>query len=1456
MHPLASLSSPGTRAVVIGTGDHTTGSRLTNVPAVRGTVTDLAACLTGSCGLPASQVRTVVDPRDPETMDVAIRASAAEADDVFLLYYVGHGVLSPSGELHLATHATIDLTRGRAASQALEFSAINDSISRCRASTTIVILDCCFSGRAHLGEVSEGYLIASATGEATALAPKDAPYTLFSGELIRLLRDGDSDGPPRLTLQRVAGHLHRVLREHGRTPVIRSAGRSGELVMSVNPAYRPPAHPPPAADGWPLPGTENLCPYVGLASYGPVDTRLFFGREEMTGRLVRAAAAQLFSAGPLIVTGASGAGKSSLLNAGLIPALGRGELGVPGSGRWPLVLMTPGAEILTDLSARVSQASGIPVGDVEAAFRDSPARTVQLVRRALPEPISVPSGDDDRRMVWIIDQFEEVFAPSVSQADREAFLRVLLAVSAGDRPPVLVVIAVRADFLDHLASYEDLAPAIRHAQFVGPMTRGQLREAITQPCESVGHALEAALVELLLHDLGMESADDSSQMPDPGSLPLLSHALLGTWNNHTGRMLTVADYQMTGGIRGAIAATAESVHDSLDETGRDELHRLLLRMVSVGDGTRDVRRRLPHARLWRRDVSAATTTLVLDALVKARLVTATAQTVEITHEALISAWPRLREWIEADRAGLLVRQQLIAAADAWTGERQDPDLLYRGTQLAIVRERFAEPSSRETLAPPVLAFLDASVALERRRTRLRRRAVGSLSALTVIALIATGLAARQAAVATAAQADALRQRDIAISRQVTVQAAYLNRTQPGLARQLLAVAYRTAVTDQATGALLTSHSIPGEISFPEDITALAHQTGGPVLGVATGKTVTMYDTSAGKALSTVSGGTNAITGMSFSPDGSTLATHSDSPSVQLWDVAVPARPRRLARLTTGRAKITTLAFSPVGNTLATIGTDKTVRLWDIADPRAPSSSTIVTRLSGGVSTLAFSPDGRLLAIAAWGEKVRLWRLSGLKRPVVLSGVKAGDPNAVAFSPDSRVLAVADSDGTLREWDTSNPARPVALSTFFDNRLVSVADDLVFSSDGRILIAAGFDLTLWDVSDHAHPTMSVIETGYTAGIHGLAFSSDGRTLATSALNRTVRLWNMADPKDSTVSATATGHTAAVDALAFSPGGHVLATGGDDDTVRLWDVDDPLRPKEVAKLQSESASGVASVGFGGDGRTLVAGRKDGTTEAWDLSTPLRPRVTAILARPMTQTSVLAFSADGYTVVVGNGQTKQVWSLTPDRPRSLGTFTGPPGVYSSMALGPDGHTLLTTSRENTAQLWDISDLKHPVPVATLTGHTAEVQAVAFSPDGHTAATGSGDRSVNLWDVNDPAHPKRVAKLTGHTEDVGALAFSPDGRTLATGDNRTVLVWDVADATHPQNLATFTGDGGAVSALAFSPEGDILAAAGADGVVRMWAMRPEKLLRQLCANAGDPITPAQWSQYLEALDYKPPCR
>ena len=412
------------------------------------------------------------------------------------------------------------------------------------------------------------------------------------------------------------------------------------------------------------PGAQaQECPYPGLAAFGRDQARWFFGRDQLTAELISHLDARLRTGGVQAVVAPSGAGKSSLLHAGLLPKLSDGAL--PGSHRWPTVVFTPTVQPLRALGTQIAALTGADPTSVAEQLVADPQGAGALLRGR------IRGLDSDARLVIVVDQFEELFTLCTDDRQRRTFIELLAQIAAPqsaagpDLQPVgLVVMGVRADFYAACVNYPHLRSALQDSPLVvGPMSDAELRKAVLFPAQQMGLDIEPGLVELLWRDLGDTAAatgEDGTVSYEAGRLPLLAHALRATWQQRHGHTLTVDGYRVIGGIHRAVATTADRVFTGLHPTGQHAARILFLRLIRIGDGTEDTRRRLTRTDL-QEGLDPGSALPVLDEFTHARLLTQDQDTVEITHEALVRAWPRLRQWIDADRAGNLIRQELEEA---------------------------------------------------------------------------------------------------------------------------------------------------------------------------------------------------------------------------------------------------------------------------------------------------------------------------------------------------------------------------------------------------------------------------------------------------------------------------------------------------------------------------------------------------------------------------------------------------------------------------------------------------------------------------------------------------------------------------------------------------------------------------------------------------------------------------
>ena len=553
----------------------------------------------------------------------------------------------------------------------------------------------------------------------------------------------------------------------------------------------------------------------------------------------------------------------------------------------------------------------------------------------------------------------------------------------------MVVIAVRGDFWDRCAAYPELAGALQKGPFVvGPMTESDLRRAITGPADTAGLKIDPGLTGTILGDLRAAGGG-----ADAGVLPLLSQAMALTWENREGSRLTSHGYGQSGGISRAVQVSADSIYDSLP-AGQQELARdLLCRMTVASRDGRFTRRPVTRADLETGHPGGdqGRVDAVLEAFAARRLIVLDGDRAQISHDALLSAWPRLRGWLEEDQASWILHGQLADDAAAWHDHHGDPSFLYRGTQLAALEQATARWSASPGQSPAMSTvqgdFLRTSQRAATRGVRRRRGGVAVLALLTVAAMAASGLAFQQ-------RSHYLQQRNHAIYNEVTAEALQATATNPSLAAQLTLAAYRMQPTEGLASQLISTENIP--LATP--LTRL----NGPFAPVA------------------------------LSPDGRTLASASSpvgpvtDTTIQLMDVSNPAHPRLLSQPSSTIPGVFELAFSPDGRILASALSG--IQLWDVSNPARPRPLGQPLTPDASINCLAFSPHGQTLATAS-NSTIQLWDLNTPPIP----GRSAGPVNGVdtindlAFSPDGRTLASGEANGTgsgvTQVWDVSDPAHP-------------------------------------------------------------------------------------------------------------------------------------------------------------------------------------------------------------------------------------------------------------------------------------------------------------------------------------------------------------------------------------------------------------------------------------------------
>jgi len=1131
------------------------------------------------------------------------------------------------------------------------------------------------------------------------------------------------------------------------------------------------------------------CPYPGLVSFEERDARVFYGRGELVAQLVQRIAEQVAKPGILLVAGESGAGKSSLLRAGLMPRLAAGALG-PGSERWPRRVIRPTGSPLRGLAMQLADFAGADPVSVYRSLSETPGEASMLVEHAVrsaadrgTDPGPGPPADTvvsaAPRLILVVDQFEELFTAGedtdAGQAEREAFIAALHAaatvpVGRQDLPRALVVAAIRADFLGRVIAYPPLRAVMDAGLFtVGPMSEAELRLAMTGPAAEAGLAVEPALVEAVISELREGAAGGLGS----GALPLMSQAMAATWERREGNKLTLRGYRRAGGVADAVNRGAQAAFDALTDRQRDAARLVFTQLTVVMPDGRFVRRRCSRADLDSPGAEmAADINAVIDVFRAQRLLVLGQDSVEISHDVLLHAWTQLRDWLGGDQLDRALYGQVVTDADTWEINGRDPSYLYRPGRLAAIDAATTRWQDAPTRYPPLpaasKAFLRAAHHAASRSIRRRRGVIAGLLALTVIAISAAGIAVNDAA-------DAARQHVISLSRQLAIESLLIDSGDPLTAGRLAVAAWRVYPTDQAASVMMTL--------------LIEQQQDGILPG----------DPSR-----------DGVTGVAFSPDGTLLATAYGDGTVRLWNAAAEHAVGAPLRADTGAVSVTGIAFSPDSTLLATAYDDGTVRLWNPRTHHAVGTPLRADTGAVSVTGVAFSPDGRRLATAGTDGTVRVWNAAGGQAPLATYTGNAS-VNGVAFSPDGRRLATADADGTVRVWNAGGGQAPLA--TYTGNVPVN---GVAFSPDGKLLATAGADGTvgLWNTATgHEAGAPFSAETGPGSSVNAVAFSPDGKLLATADADGTVGLWNPATRRAiSPPLRTETGPGPGVNAVAFSPDGRLLASAGADGTARLWNPATRQAPHPLLPAGTGARYNVRGVAFSPNGTLLASADADGTARLWN------PATGQAIGPPLPV------------------ETRQVSGVR--------NFSFEPDV-TGVAFSPDGTVLATADADGTARLWNPATGQAIGPPLAA-GPGGGLTGVAFSPDGTRLATAGADGTVRLWN---PATGQTIglplAADIGPGGGVNGVAFSPDGTRLATaGANGTVRLWNPATG-RAIGLPLPADIGYGVNGVAFSPDGTVLASADADGNVQTWQVSLfADPYAALCADTGPP-TQADWTHY-----------
>lgn len=1207
-------------------------------------------------------------------------------------------------------------------------------------------------------------------------------------------------------------------------------------VIAFASAFRQAANLKPISNHHADRSSRAINPYKGLIAFSEADELTFYGRETITHHLLGRMAEE-GNDRFLAIVGPSGSGKSSLVSAGLVPAFRRGAL--PGSEKWFIVNVVLGTHPLEDLEAALLRIAVDPPESIMDALVADEQGLAWAAKSILPQ-------DGNSELVLIFDQFEDLFIRGANSADIAFFINSLCAAVNDPNGCIRIVLTLRADYYDRPLLHPCLSELMQQrTEVVVPLSADELARSIIRPAAHSGIDVEPELVAALITDVNEQ----------PGALPLLQYALRELFENRSGSLMTLAAYKTIGGISGALSRRADSIYDEQDPVGQRLARALFTRLVSIDDELNVNRRRVLVSELMSISLdevgkvdpnqdnpsflteepafidsgqSPAVIGDIIDRFGRAYLLSfdhdpaTRGSTVEIAHESLMKAWPRLANWLETNRNEFRLRRLLTEATKEWVASGADDGFLLRGARLnqllpllqadvvltASERRllensrlaRNARITAEDARRQQELSTARALAENEQRRaeeqtisaTRLRRRAA-LLSAALAIAGIAAILAfgfgrssARNAQLAATREAEAIANASLAATRETEA----VNSANLATSRELSSAATNAISIDPELSILLALQAL--EKSSTKEAEEALHQA--------------LQHT---RVLSSFNSDATGRYGSLFalSPDGKRIAT-ADRSTVMIWDPMSGTLVQEIP-ISPSVKDHYELDFNESGDGVALISTIEEGDLvafqsWDLAE--SASVTYNLTTLPADESTvISLHPDWSLMAMLREDSLVDLWDMASNHSIITLAGHDDIIVD-VTFDPTGNLLATAARNGQVFIWDLASlrsqtdnsPAYTIQgdVSNNDSGGLVHIS----FIADRGLILGYLGQIEVWDLEDVSRPKFTLVENSELT--LGFSVSQDLKRLATAGQDGTTQIWDLNTAEHILTLAQ---HPSPVTTVAFGPTPGTLFTLDRNGLLRMWD----SRPHALGeKVTFTVDRGVFDIELRPGGHTMALGNAGGPASTWDLTTGERLH---IFPGDVGGVYRVDYSPDG-SLLAAVGTDNQIRIYESDTGNLVSAWSGHgAGVTSGLFPGtldiqfsPDGARIATAGADGIAKVWDVAS---GLELVSFEEHTDSLHSLAWSSDGRFLVTTSdeNDTSVIVWN---PETGEQIHTLEGHPVRAWGLAFTPDDKKLITGGARGIIkAWDVSTG---QNLYTVIDESDHIGSVAMSPDGEFFVTTG----------------------------------------------